>query len=72
MSTFRYGSPKVSNPCRAIRCHRSQHPALISTVTVMSDWDFTPVSDATFKFAPTDGAKAIEFIPYDDTRAFGR
>lgn len=58
-------------PCKYVVTDKST-PALISTVTVMSDWDFTPVSDATFTFALPDGAKAIEFIPYDDTKAFGR
>ena len=58
-------------PCKYVVTDIST-PALISTVTVMSDWDFTPLDDASFKFSPPDGAKAIEFIPYDDTRAFGR
>ena len=58
-------------PCKYVVTDTST-PALISTVTVMSDWDFALVSDAAFKFVPPSDAKAIEFIPFDDTRAFGR
>ncbi len=47
-------------------------PALLSVVTVMSDWNVAPaVADARFAFAPPPGAKRIEFMRMGAT-SFGR
>ena len=47
-------------------------PALLSIVTVISNWNVAPaVADARFAFVPPPGAKRIEFMRMDAT-SFGR
>jgi hypothetical protein len=59
-------------PCKYVVTDTST-PALISTVTVMSDWNVDPAApDSEFKFVPPKGAKSIMFMPLDETSAFGR
>ncbi len=57
-------------PCKYVVTDTST-PELISTVTVMSDWDFAPLGDAVFNFQPPRDARKIDFIPLDKTTAFG-
>ena len=59
-------------PCKYVVTDTST-PKMVSTVTVMSDWDLTSrLDDATFSFVAPKGAKAISFIPLDETSGFGR
>ena len=59
-------------PCKYVVTDTST-AQMVSTVTVMSDWNLTPgLSDATFRFIAPEGAKAISFIPLDETSGFGR
>lgn len=59
-------------PCKYVVTDTST-PELISTVSVMSNWNLTPgPADADFKFMPPEGAKAITFMPLDKTSGFGR
>jgi len=52
-------------PCKYVVTDTST-PALISISTVMSDWNVAPaVTDASFTFAPPEGAMAITFMPLD-------
>ena len=52
-------------PCKYVVTDRST-PALISISTVMSDWNVAPAAaDASFAFAPPEGAMAISFMPLD-------
>ncbi len=58
-------------PCKYVVTDTST-PALVSTVTVMSDWNVAPAApDDEFKFVPPEGAIQIEFMPYDETSGFG-
>lgn len=42
-------------------------PALLSTVSVTSDWNLSPnSSDAVFDFVPPEGATAVSFLPADN------
>ena len=59
-------------PCKYVVTDTST-PELISTVTVLSDWNDDPVVPAdTFSFVPPKGAQAIEFLPIDSAGDFGR
>lgn len=59
-------------PCKYVVTDTST-PELISTVTVMSDWNVAPtVADTEFKFVAPKGAKPIKFMPLDKTSGFGR
>jgi hypothetical protein len=52
-----------SLPCKYVVTDKST-PELVSTVTVMSDWNLSPVAaDAEFEFAPPEGVTATTFIP---------
>jgi hypothetical protein len=52
-------------PCKYVVTDTST-PEMVSTVTVMSDWNLNPsADDAEFKFVPPDGAESIIFVPYD-------
>jgi hypothetical protein len=53
-------------PCKYVVTDKST-PALISTTSVMSDWDFKPsVSGDSFSFVPGEETVAITFLPLDD------
>lgn len=53
-------------PCKYVVTDKSTS-ALISTTSVMSDWDFKPsVSDSSFSFMPAEETMAISFLPLDD------
>ncbi len=59
-------------PCKYVVTDTST-PELISTVTVMSDWNVGPtVADSEFKFVAPRGANPIKFMPLDNTSGFGR
>ena len=59
-------------PCKYVVTDTST-PELISTVTVMSNWNVDPtVADTEFKFITPKGAKPIQFMPLDKTSGFGR
>jgi hypothetical protein len=52
-------------PCKYVVTDTST-PAFVTTVTVMSDWDFAPaLSDATFEFTAPEGSQSTEFITLD-------
>jgi len=56
-------------PCKYVVTDTST-PALISTSTVMSDWNVAPaVADERFTFVPPDGVKAISFMPLQTSGA---
>lgn len=64
------GDPPL--PCKYVVTDTST-PGLISTVTVMSNWNVAPAApDSEFKFVPPKGAQSITFMPLDETSAFGR
>jgi len=59
-------------PCKYVVTDTST-PALVSTVTVMSNWNLAPKApDTAFKFVPPEGAQAISFMPLEETSGFGR
>ena len=59
-------------PCKYVVTDTS-NAKMVSTVTVMSEWNLNPqLSDASFTFVAPKGAKAISFIPLDETSGFGR
>ena len=59
-------------PCKYVVTDTST-PQMVSTVTVMSNWNLTPeLSDATFNFVAPEGAKAISFVPLDEISEGGR
>jgi len=59
-------------PCKYVVTDTSA-PEMVSTVTVTSDWKINPdVGADTFEFAPPAGIKEVEFLPRDETSAFGR
>ena len=59
-------------PCKYVVTDTST-PELISTGTVMSNWNVAPVvANADFKFKPPKEAKPITFMPLDKTSGFGR
>ena len=58
-------------PCKYVVTDSST-PKMVSTVTVMSDWNLTPeLSDESFRFVAPKGATSIQFIPFDETSDFG-
>jgi hypothetical protein len=53
-------------PCKYVVTDKST-PQLISTVSVMSDWNLSPSTpESQFEFVPPEGAKRIIFVPADD------
>lgn len=53
-------------PCKYVVTDKST-PQLISTVSVMSDWNLSPsVPESQFEFVPPEGAKRIIFVPAGD------
>jgi hypothetical protein len=59
-------------PCKYVVTDTST-PELISTVSVMSDWNVAPmVTNADFEFIPPDGVQAISDFPMDETFNFDR
>ena len=55
-------------PCKYVVTDTST-PALISTSTVMSEWNVAPdVSDDSFNFVPPKEARAVTFMPIDAWR----
>jgi hypothetical protein len=53
-------------PCKYVVTDKST-PELISTVSVMSDWNLSPsVPESQFEFVPPEGAKRIIFVPAND------
>jgi len=61
-----------SQPCKYVVTDTST-PALVSTVTVMSNWNLDPEApDTAFEFDPPEGAQAISFMPLEKTSDTGR
>ena len=59
-------------PCKYVVTDTSTRE-LISTVTVMSNWNVAPTAaDAEFKFVAPKEANPITFMPLDKTSGFGR
>lgn len=53
----------VPLPCKYVVTDTST-PALVSIVSVMSDWDLEPsATDAEFQYAPVEQAKSVTFLP---------
>ena len=54
-------------PCKYVVTDKSA-PALISTTSVLSDWNVKPsISDNSFNFVPGKGNTAIKFVPLEAT-----
>lgn len=52
-------------PCKYVVTDTSS-PANVSIVSVMSDWNLSPVAtDAMFRYIPAEQAKSIPFLPLD-------
>lgn len=61
-----------SLPCKYVVTDTST-PALVSTVSVMSNWNLDPEApDTAFEFVPPEGAQAISFIPLEKSSGLGR
>lgn len=59
-------------PCKYVVTDTST-PALVSTVTVTSDWNLAPdAPDSAFRFDPPDGAQEISFMPLEKKGGSGR
>jgi hypothetical protein len=59
-------------PCKYVVTDKST-PELISTVSVLSEWDFATVPpDSEFEFVPPEGAQATIFLAQDNPEEAGR